>query len=150
MSRATAPHPAAFIFPFLYGAVCGVVLLALILWATVGIAKGAPVPPPPKHLTDEMLVGTWSLVWGTSEGGTLWVHDDKTYAEVLPGHGDVVFHGTWWLDRGTLVMSEYRFNPDTGTNSGPLTYRLELDAKRFPHLAGTANGCTRVVMSNRR
>ncbi len=44
-------------------------LLLLVGWAPT---SAAPVPPRPKHLTEEMLVGRWDFTWGDRRRRAEW------------------------------------------------------------------------------
>lgn len=124
-------------------------LLALLVFCALSWhSHAAPVPPPPKQLTAEMMVGKWSYSWHNWPDGTIWLHEDKTYsAHHTPG-GNYIYHGTWSVEGGKLTLEEWAFDTQWSTNSGPMTYVFEFAAKDYPTLVGTSNGGPKVVLSN--
>lgn len=138
--------------------IAGLCTIALMLAVTIALimllfganpAKGAPVPPAPRDLTAEQLVGRWSLEWGEREG-TVWFFADGSYVKSFP-ESDIVLHGQWSTDRGALVLHEWRFDPECQSESGPEFFRIPLDQKRYPaRLSGPLNeyGLARVVMTD--
>lgn len=111
-------------------------------------SHAAPVPPAPKQLTAEMMVGRWAYHWNYYPDGTIWLHADKSYsAHHVPG-GRHVYHGTWTVEGGTLTLTEWVFDTEWNANSGPMTYVYEFAAKDYPNLSGTSNGSGTVKLSN--
>lgn len=120
-------------------------LLALIVAAPL---SGAPVPPPPKELTAELLVGAWRYEFGTYRDGRMWLFADGTYVARHSADAHAVYAGDWRLERGTLVLTEFWFDPDLGRVSEPTVFRLTFDLRAYPRLVGTSNGDTRVALSD--
>lgn len=111
------------------------------------VAHSAPVPPPPKELTAEMMTGRWDYEWNQHPNGTLWLHADGSYtARHAPGARHIC-HGTWAVAGGTLTLTEWVFDTEWSADSGPATYVYEFKARDYPRLKGTSNGSGTVALS---
>src|SRR5438552_2828475 len=115
-----------------------------LLAAARAPAPAAPVPPAPR-LSAELMVGRWELSWGESPG-VMWFHSDHTYAQMIHDRRGVVWTGTWSIEDGVIVLDEWATQVETGSTSGPVRYRYQIDVRCYPHLSGTANGSTQIVL----
>jgi hypothetical protein len=72
------------------------------LWILAGVAMldsvAAPVPPPPRQLTPELLVGTWRYEYGDKRDGSITFHADGSYSARHEPDSTLAYCGTWSVD----------------------------------------------------
>lgn len=129
---------------FLYAVFVLVMIGSLIL-----VAKSAPVPPPPKELTTELMAGRWEYDYGELRGGSITFNRDGTYEATHGPNFAKLMLGTWKIEDGfTLVLTEMQVCPQTrSVATSPYTIRYKFGRNSLTHLVREES--TRVVLSNR-
>ena len=112
-------------------------ILALCLF--VGAAQAAPVPPQPKELTFELLVGEWDYRYGSIFGAKLWLCPDGTLVSRY-GTEDApsLYVGVWRVENGnTLVLCEHAYSGISGVRFGQAEVsKLVIDPKTYSNPQG--------------
>lgn len=128
-------------------AVC-VAVVALLLVKFASVVSGAPVPERPKELTPKMMVGRWDYCYSSYGAGAIWLHADSTYSAIHVLGSQTVYHGTYAVKGDTVTLTEWAFDAETVTNTGPNEYRFQFDVSKYPALIGKSNGWVEVKFSN--
>lgn len=119
-----------------------VALLGVWLCGFCCPAGAAPVPPAPR-LSEAILVGEWDYAYGQMPAGRIALHADGAYT-ARHSEGGQLYAGRWWVDRGSVVLIEWRVCPE-GDSWGPQRYTFTLDPRSF---AGETPSGTPVALSN--
>lgn len=113
----------------------------------------APVPPPPKQLTTEALVGLWDYKYGSQEEGLMELQSNGIYFSRHSPTSAVYYWGVWWVRGNTLYLIESSYFPESFERkwSGNFNqYQFRFDLKCRWKLDGKTAFEVPVRLSNRR
>ena len=124
----------------------------VIVWVgcLVGHIATTTAAPVPKHLqkdarptklTKELLHGKWGYEWSGSLNG--WIEFDAksgTYTSQHQPDSDTIYSGSFAVSDGSITLTEWSFNVQTGAGSGPHCYRFDLGFGDWPAISGKSTG----------
>lgn len=124
------------------------------MYSLLLLACAAPVPPPPKALCTDALIGLWDYQYGHQENGLMWLQSNGIYFSRHSPEAQGYYWGLWWVDRNRLHLWEYSYFPESADRKWGIycnRYQFDFDLTNAPfHYAGKTNYGSKVLLSGRR
>jgi hypothetical protein len=113
----------------------------------------APVPPPPKALNTEALVGLWDYKYGEQREGLMLLQANGIYFSRHSPQSQMIYCGLWWVEGDTLCLKETSYYPEAADRKWSrnwASYRFKFDLSKWPCYTAKTAFATEVVLSGRK